>query len=71
MGLFDIFKKKGLNPNVQFNSELRYLNGAALQNYESGKYVNEGYLGNADVYVFMCELGLQLCSVILLQNGTS
>jgi len=63
MGLFDIFSKKGLNPNVQFNPDLRYLNGAVLQNYENGKYVNEGYLGNADVYAIVSFLARKCASI--------
>lgn len=63
MGLFDIFSKKGLNPNVQFDPNLRYLNGSVLQNYENGKYVNEGYLGNADVYAIVSFLARKCASI--------
>ncbi len=63
MGLFDIFNKKGLNPNIQFNQELKYLNGAVLQNYQNGKYVNEGYLGNADVYAIVSFLARKCASI--------
>lgn len=64
MGLFDIFKKKGLDPyqNVS-NNAIRAINGAVLQNYQSESYVKEGYLGNADVYAIVSFLARKAASI--------
>lgn len=63
MGLLDIFKKKGLDPSINFNSTMKGLNGAVLQNYEDGVYVREGYLGNADVYAIVSFLARKAASI--------
>ena len=63
MGLLDIFKKKGLDPSINFNSTMKGLNGAVLQNYEDGVYVHEGYLGNADVYAIVSFLARKAASI--------
>ena len=62
MGLFDIFKK-GLNPNVNVTANMQGINGVVLQDYEDGKYVNEGYLGNADVYSIVTFLSRKAASI--------
>ena len=63
MGLLDIFKKKGLNPNQNVTTNIRGINGALLQEYENGKYVYEGYLGNADVYSIVSFLARKAASI--------
>jgi phage portal protein BeeE len=63
MGLLDIFKKKGLNPNQNVTTNIRSINGALLQEYENGKYVYEGYLGNADVYSIVSFLARKAASI--------
>lgn len=64
MGLFDIFKKKGLDPyNNISNNAIRSINGAVLQNYQSESYVKEGYLGNADVYAIVSFLSRKAASI--------
>ena len=63
MGLFDIFNRKSLDPTLNLSTNLRGINGALLQNYENGKFVNEGYLGNADVYAIVTFLARKAASV--------
>ena len=63
MGLLDFFKRKGLNPNVNQSTRIYGINGAVLQEYENGKYVNEGYLGNADVYAIVSFLARKAASI--------
>jgi HK97 family phage portal protein len=63
MGLLDIFKKKGIDPSINFNNTMKGLNGAVLQNYEDGVYVHEGYLGNADVYAIVSFLARKAASI--------
>jgi len=63
MGLLDIFKKKALNPNENLTTTIRGINGATLQDYENGKYVYEGYLGNADVYSIVSFLARKAASI--------
>jgi len=63
MGLLDIFKKKGLDPNQNLTTTIRGINGATLQDYENGKYVYEGYLGNADVYSIVSFLARKAASI--------
>jgi HK97 family phage portal protein len=63
MGLLDIFKKKGLDPNQNVTTNIRGINGALLQEYENGKYVYEGYLGNADVYSIVSFLARKAASI--------
>lgn len=63
MGLFDIFRKKGLNPNQNLSSNVKGINGAVLQNYTNESYVHEGYLGNADVYAIVSFLARKAASI--------
>jgi len=65
MGVFDrLFNNtKGINPNVNITTQMRGINGAVLQDYEDGKYVNEGYLGNADVYAIVTFLSRKASSI--------
>lgn len=63
MGLFDIFNRKSLDPTVNLSTNLKGINGALLQNYENGKFVHEGYLGNADVYAIVSFLARKAASV--------
>jgi HK97 family phage portal protein len=63
MGLLDFFKRKGLNPNENQSSRIVGINGAVLQEYENGKYVYEGYLGNADVYSIVSFLARKAASI--------
>ena len=63
MGLLDFFKRKGLNPNVNQSTRIYGINGAVLQEYENGKYVYEGYLGNADVYAIVSFLARKAASI--------
>lgn len=68
MGLIDnvldgYFKRKGLNPNVPNQGNIQGINGALLQNYENGAYINEGYLGNADVYAIVSFLARKAASI--------
>jgi HK97 family phage portal protein len=63
MGLLDFLKRKGLNPNVNQSTRIYGINGAVLQEYENGKYVNEGYLGNADVYAIVSFLARKSASI--------
>lgn len=63
MGLLDFFKRKGLNPNLNQSTRIYGINGAVLQEYENGKYVNEGYLGNADVYSIVTFLSRKAASI--------
>ena len=63
MGLFDIFKKKGLDPTINYPQQFKGINGAILQNYNTETYVNEGYLGNADVYSIVSFLARKSASI--------
>lgn len=63
MGIFDIFKKKGLNPYNNISDNIRGINGAVLQNYQNDSYVREGYLGNADVYAIVSFLARKAASI--------
>jgi HK97 family phage portal protein len=63
MGLLDIFRKKGLNPNQSNNNFLARPVGAVLQQWENGKYVSEGYLANADVYAIVNFLARKCASL--------
>lgn len=63
MGLLDIFKKKGLNPN-QNNAQIAALpTGGVLYQWDNGKYISEGYLGNADVYAIVNFLARKCASI--------
>ncbi|MFN9900760.1 MAG: hypothetical protein ACK55Z_18665, partial [bacterium] len=63
MGLFDIFKKKGLDPTITYTTPVKGINGAILQNYNTETYVQEGYLGNADVYSIVSFLARKSASI--------
>lgn len=65
MGLLDIFgfNKKALDPTINLSNNMKGLNGVMLQNYENGKYVHEGYLGNADVYAIVTFLARKSASI--------
>lgn len=63
MGLFDIFKKKGINPYPSSPVQMVGLNSALVQNYTSASYVTEGYLGNADVYAIVSFLARKSASI--------
>ena len=53
MGILDIFKKKGLNPNISAQREVQSVNGVVLQPYYQKAYVTDGYMGNSDVYAIV------------------
>ena len=64
MGLFDWFKKKGLDPYQNTSTAfMKGINGAVLQEYENGYYVKDGYLGNADVYAIVSFLARKAASI--------
>ena len=63
MGLFDIFRKKGLDPTVTYTAPMKGINGAVLQNYNTETYIYEGYLGNADVYAIVSFLARKSASI--------
>lgn len=63
MGLLDIFKKKGLNPNQNNSGVVGMQTGAVLQQWNNGNYVTEGYLGNADVYAIVNFLARKCASL--------
>lgn len=63
MGLFDIFRKKGLDPTVTYTAPMKGINGAVLQDYNTESYVREGYLGNADVYAIVTFLARKSASI--------
>ena len=63
MGLFDIFKKKGINPYPTSPVQMVGLNSTLVQNYNTASYVTEGYLGNADVYAIVSFLARKAASI--------
>jgi HK97 family phage portal protein len=63
MGLFDVFKKKGINPYPTNVVQMVGTNTSAIQNYTGLSYVNEGYLGNADVYSIVSFLARKSASI--------
>lgn len=64
MGLFDIFKRKSLDPTINVSqNNFKAINSAVLQNYDTGAYVYEGYLGNADVYAIVSFLARKAASI--------
>ena len=63
MGLLDIFKKKGINPYPTNVVNMVGMNTTAIQNYTGLSYVNEGYLGNADVYSIVSFLARKSASI--------
>jgi len=63
MGILDIFKKKGLNPNIGAQREVQAVNGVVLQPYYSEAYVTDGYMGNSDVYSIVTFLARKAGSI--------
>jgi HK97 family phage portal protein len=63
MGVLDIFKKKGLNPNINAQREVQTVNGVVLQPYYGEAYVTEGYMGNSDVYSIVTFLARKAGSI--------
>jgi HK97 family phage portal protein len=63
MGVLDIFKKKGLNPNIGAQREVQTVNGVLLQPYYGEAYVTEGYMGNSDVYSIVTFLARKAGSI--------
>lgn len=61
MGIFDIFRKKSLNPNV--SPTLYAVNSSVLQEHNQVSYVRDGYLGNADVYAIVTFLARKAASI--------
>ena len=62
MGLFDIFKKKGLNPNTQFPVMPIMFGGATMGSWERDKG-EEAYVTNADVYAIVSLLARKASSI--------
>ena len=63
MGILDIFKRKGLNPNQSYTRDIQSINGAILQQYDNKAYVDDGYLGNSDVYAIVTFLARKAGSI--------
>ncbi len=63
MGILDIFKRKGLNPNIGAQREVQSVNGVVLQPYYGEAYVTEGYMGNSDVYAIVTFLARKAGSI--------
>lgn len=63
MAILDIFKKKGLNPNPTIQREVQSINGVVLQAYDNRAYVEDGYLGNSDVYAIVTFLARKAGSI--------
>jgi HK97 family phage portal protein len=63
MAILDIFKKKGLNPNIGAQREVQTVNGVVLQPYYGEAYVTEGYMGNSDVYSIVTFLARKAGSI--------
>ena len=63
MGLFDFFKKKGINPYPTTSVAMVGTSSSAVQNYTGISYINEGYLGNADVYSIVSFLARKAASI--------
>jgi len=63
MGVLDIFKKKGLNPNIGAQREVQAVNGVVLQPYYQQAYVDDGYMGNSDVYSIVTFLARKAGSI--------
>lgn len=63
MGILDIFKKKGLNPNQSYTRDIQSINSAVLQSYDNRAYVDDGYLGNSDVYAIVTFLARKAGSI--------
>ena len=63
MGILDIFRKKGLNPNITAQREVQAVNGVVLQPYYQQAYVDDGYMGNSDVYSIVTFLARKAGSI--------
>jgi len=63
MGLFDVFKKKGINPYPTSPVQMVGVNSTLVQNYNTASYVTDGYLGNADVYSIVSFLARKSASI--------
>ena len=63
MAILDIFKKKGLNPYPTIQREVQSINGVVLQAYDNRAYVEDGYLGNSDVYAIVTFLARKAGSI--------
>lgn len=63
MAILDIFKKKGLNPTPTIQREVQSINGVVLQAYDNRAYVEDGYLGNSDVYSIVTFLARKAGSI--------
>lgn len=63
MAILDIFKKKGLNPTPTVQREVQSINGVVLQAYDNRAYVEDGYLGNSDVYSIVTFLARKAGSI--------
>ena len=63
MAILDIFKKKGLNPTPTIQREVQSINGVVLQAYDNRAYVEDGYLGNSDVYAIVTFLARKAGSI--------
>jgi HK97 family phage portal protein len=63
MAILDIFKKKGLNPNIGAQREVQAVNGVVLQPYYQQAYVDDGYMANSDVYSIVTFLARKAGSI--------
>lgn len=63
MAILDIFKRKGLNPTPTIQREVQSINGVVLQAYDNRAYVEDGYLGNSDVYSIVTFLARKAGSI--------
>jgi HK97 family phage portal protein len=63
MAIFDIFKRKGLNPYPNVQREIQTVNGVILQTYNNEAYVEDGYMGNSDVYSIVTFLARKAGSI--------
>jgi HK97 family phage portal protein len=63
MAILDIFKRKGLNPTPTIQREVQSINGVVLQAYDNRAYVEDGYLGNSDVYAIVTFLARKAGSI--------
>jgi phage portal protein BeeE len=61
MGLFDLFKKKGLNPAVQFPVSLN--GGATVAKFARQTSIEDSYASNADVYAIVALLARKAASI--------
>lgn len=62
MGLFDFFKKKGLNPNIVNQAQPIMLWSTVMGSYKKGDAV-EGFVTNADVYAIVSLLARKAASI--------